>query len=375
MNTDRRAELQRHRPKFSLGNQITLLQNGEEYFPALERALAVARHEVFFETYLFEDDPAGRRIGQALIAAADRGVKVRLVLDGFGTQRFNGELAGQLRASRVQIQIFRPGRWSLSRKRLRRMHRKLVVIDAAVAFVGGINVMDDFCDPNHGRLDYPRFDFACAARGPIVAEVRAAMQTLWLNLRSAETLSGRAKLAKRQAFETIRVSAAKTVVETPLTPQAMKTVSAAQASANQGLPAMFVLRDNFRFRRTIERQYLSAIVAAKHRIVIANAYFFPGIRFRRALIAAAARGVQVTLLLQGKVEYVMQHYASQALYDELLLAGVQIFEYQRSFMHAKVAVMDDWSTVGSSNIDPFSLLLAREANLMVQDAGFADELN
>lgn len=358
MSTDRRRGLRRHRPKFVLGNQISLLENGQEYFPALEDALAQARHEVFFETYIFVDDPIGRRIAQALIAAADRGVKVRLVLDGFGADSFNGELARQLRASQVHLRIYRPGRWSFSRKHLRRMHRKLVVIDAAQAFVGGINIMDDFNDPNHGRLEFPRLDFACCARGPIVAQIRAAMQALWLNLRAAQIVGGGVKRFKHRTAETF---------DAPVT--------AAQASANQGLPAMFVQRDNFRFRRTIERQYLSAIAAAKHRILIANAYFFPGMRFRRALTAAAARGVQVTLLLQGKVEYAVQHYASQALYDELLLAGVQIFEYERSFLHAKVAVMDDWSTVGSSNIDPFSLLLAREANLIVQDAGFAADLH
>jgi cardiolipin synthase len=137
---------------------------------------------------------------------------------------------------------------------------------------------------------------------------------------------------------------------------------------------MLLLRDNFRFRRAIEHEYLQAIGSARHRVLIANAYFFPGARLRRALILAVRRGVPVTLLLQGRVEYALQHYASQALYDELLAAGVRIVEYASSFMHAKVAVADDWATVGSSNIDPFSLLLAREANVVVRDAGFAAHL-
>ena len=137
---------------------------------------------------------------------------------------------------------------------------------------------------------------------------------------------------------------------------------------------MLVLRDNFRYRRAIEREYLEAIAQARSEIVVANAYFFPGRRLRAALVAAARRGVRVTLLLQGRVEYRLQHYASQALYDELLRGGIALFEYRASFLHAKVALADDWVTVGSSNIDPFSLLLAREANVVVRDAAFAERL-
>jgi cardiolipin synthase len=135
------------------------------------------------------------------------------------------------------------------------------------------------------------------------------------------------------------------------------------------------VRDNLRHRRDIERAYLDAIGAAREEIVLANAYFLPGRRFRRALRAAAGRGVRVTILLQGLVEYRLLHYATQALYGNLLAAGIRIFEYQRSFLHAKVAVIDHhWATVGSSNIDPFSLLLAREANVVVLDRRFAEDL-
>ena len=136
--------------------------------------------------------------------------------------------------------------------------------------------------------------------------------------------------------------------------------------------AKFLIRDNLRHRRDIEHAYLAAIRTAKREILIANSYFFPGIRFRRALIAAAGRGVRVTLLLQGRVEYLLLHYATRALYGQLLAAGVTIQEYHQSFLHAKVAVVDDhWATVGSSNIDPYSLLMAREANVVVRDPDFS----
>jgi cardiolipin synthase A/B len=136
--------------------------------------------------------------------------------------------------------------------------------------------------------------------------------------------------------------------------------------------AKLALRDNFRFRRQIENSYLAALRVARTEVVIASAYFLPGIRFRRALLEASARGVRVTLILQSRVEIRLLRHATKALYGQLLAGGVRIVEYERSFLHAKVAVVDGWwATVGSSNIDPFSLLLAREANVVVRDSAFA----
>jgi len=139
-----------------------------------------------------------------------------------------------------------------------------------------------------------------------------------------------------------------------------------------------VLRDNVRYRRSIEGNYRLAIALARREIIIANAYFIPGVQLQRALLRAAQRGVQITLLLQGKYEYFMQFYASRAVYRVMLDAGIRIIEYDASFLHAKVAVMDAeggaLATVGSSNLDPLSLLLAREANIFVRDDAFAGEL-
>lgn len=137
------------------------------------------------------------------------------------------------------------------------------------------------------------------------------------------------------------------------------------------MSAAFLVRDNFRHRRDIEAAYMRAIEQAESEIILAHAYFLPGLDFRHALIRAAGRGVRVVLLLQGRVEYFVQHYASQVLYGNFLDAGVEIYEYRKSFLHAKVAVIDGhWATVGSSNLDPFSLLLSREANVVVDDEVF-----
>ena len=143
--------------------------------------------------------------------------------------------------------------------------------------------------------------------------------------------------------------------------------------------AALVLRDNVRNRSRIEKAYRRAIGTARHEVIIANAYFMPGGKLRRALVMAARRGVRVRLLLQGKYEYFMQYHAARPVYGALLEAGVEIYEYAPSFLHAKVAVIDatgerPWATVGSSNLDPLSLLLAREANVVVEDAAFAQDL-
>jgi cardiolipin synthase len=138
--------------------------------------------------------------------------------------------------------------------------------------------------------------------------------------------------------------------------------------------AALVLRDNLRYRRTIEAAYFAHIATAQHEIVIANAYFLPGMKLRHALIDAAARGVRVRLLLQGKIEYRMQYHATRWIYQQFLKHGIAIYEYLPSYLHAKVAVIDGVSVVGSSNLDPFSLLLARETNIVVDDAAFTATL-
>lgn len=335
------------KPNLAAGHQVSLLEGGKDFFTALEGAIVNAQTQVFLETYIFQDDASGRKIANALSAAAARGVTVNLVIDGYGTGQLQGETKATLEASKVNVEIFRPGkRFTLNRQRLRRLHRKLCVVDGRMAFVGGINLLDDYFDPNHGALDAPRFDFALLVQGPLVASVHLAVQRLWWEL---QIVSRRAKFVVPTSIVT-------------------------DASSDGKLKAMFVPRDNFRFRRTIEQQYLKAIGHARKEVFIANAYFFPGVKFRRALIEAAKRGVRVRLLLQGKVEYPLQHYASQAMYEKLLQAGIEIIEYKKSFLHAKVAVIDDWSTVGSSNIDPFSLLLAREANVVIDNAAFALQL-
>ena len=328
------------------GNTLTLLRSGTEYFPALEAAIDGARIEFYLETYIFEDDDTGRRIAAALCRAATRGVATHLLLDGFGSKDLPPAVIADLREAGVRVLVFRKkiSPLTLRRNRLRRLHRKVAVADGSIAFVGGINIIDDMHTP--GQIP-PRYDYAVRVQGPLVAVIRenSARLLRWIAWAS---LHERWPVRRGIEHETL-------------------------PCGNQR--AALVVRDNVRHRSDIEDAYLDAIDSARDEVLIANAYFFPGIRFRRALLRAAQRGVQVTLLLQGRVEYVLLHYASRALYGPLLAAGVDIREYHKSFLHTKVAVIDGhWATVGSSNIDPFSLMLAREANIVVEDRGFAGQL-
>ena len=327
--------------EFVNGNRITLLKSGVEYFPALLAEIDAAQREIHLETYIFESDSTGRAVAAALARAARRGVATHLLVDGFGSGDLDRELVAEMEEAGVRFLVYRPliSPWTLRRSRLRRMHRKSAVVDARVAFVGGINIGDDPVPP--------RFDFAVRVEGPLVPRIHGVVKRLWALVNTTRL---RARL-----------------------PEAAALVPSAQVCGGQR--AALVVRDNLGHRRDIEQEYLAAIGRARSEILIANAYFFPGQPFRWALTEAAARGVRVALLLQGKVEYVLQHYASRALYGSFLDAGIEIHEYRKSFLHAKVAVVDCcWATVGSSNIDPLSLLLAREANVVIEDEAFAGEL-
>ncbi len=330
---------------FTAGNRLELLRNGEAYFPALIDAIDRARHEVHLETYIFADDAAGRDVAAALSRAAQRGVMVRVLVDGFGARDFDMGLGVGLVEDGVEVLIYRPeaGRYAFRRHRLRRMHRKLAVIDGDIGFAGGINIIDDF-----DTSTSPRFDYAVRIEGPLVARLHLAVRHVWRLVRWAA-------LGRRPPPPAF------------MPPQRPAAVGSVQAA--------LLLRDNLAHRHDIEYAYLDAVRSARSEILIANAYFLPGRRFRKALLLAAQRGVKVSLLLQGRSDHLLFHYATQALYDRMLAAGVRVFEYDTAELHASVAVIDeDWATVGSSNIDPFSLLLAREANVVVRDPGFAGEL-
>jgi len=325
------------------GHILRLLRRGEEYFPRLIAAIDSAIRSVYLETYIFAADSSGRTIVDTLKRAAARGVRVHLLLDGFGSAGLPRAWVEEMRGAGVEVLYFRPQiSWlTLQRQRLRRLHRKQALVDGRVAFVGGINIIDDNSDDVRFP---PRLDYAVELEGEVVEHIHISMRRLWL-------LVMWSSLRIRRNHEKMRLR---------------------YPAQTQHQAVSFLFRDNLKHRRDIEYAYLKAIAAARHEIIIANAYFLPGRRFRHVLLHAARRGVRVVLMLQGRTDHPLMRYATLALYDELLGAGVEIHEYHATYMHAKVAVIDGhWATVGSSNIDPFSLWLAREGNIVVRDKGFA----
>jgi cardiolipin synthase len=250
-----------------------------------------------------------------------------------------------LSAAGVRVLVYRPiiAGWLPNPRNLRRLHRKLAVIDARIAVIGGMNLIDDF-EPV--RFAQPRLDFSVEVQGPLLARIHASARHLWQLVALTQLRTGEPMHWAEPSWPT-----------------------------DGRVRAALVVRDNFAHRRTIERAYLAALALAREEIIVASAYFLPGHRFRQLLRRAAARGVRVQLLVQGHTDHPFYQSASRALYHDLLAAGVEIYEYRASELHAKAAAIDrHWATVGSSNLDPFSLLLAREANIVVEDAAFAGSL-
>lgn len=350
------------KPRLQGGHRLRLLQNGAELFPAMVAAIDRAQHLVHLETYIFEFAGDALQVAWALERAACRGVAVRVVLDGVGTARVPKAWVDRWRNAGVQwhryapmgvVGLLIPSRW-------RRLHRKLCVVDGAVGFCGGINLIDDLDDLALGRLSEPRLDYALEAQGPLVHDMLAAMALLWWRTQAMQRARRREFRSAWSAWRSLLPAAEAWPPSESLDP---------------GVEAALLLRDNLLHRHDIERAYLKAIGEARQDIVIANAYFIPGRRLRRALILAAQRGVRVRLLSQGKYEHFLQYHAARPVYARLLRFGIEIHEYAPSALHAKVAVVDQrWATVGSTNLDPLSLLLAREANVVTTDPAFAQDL-
>jgi cardiolipin synthase len=333
--------------RWTPGNRARLLENGEEFFPAVFEAIRAAQREVILETFILFEDKVGLALHAELVAAARRGVHIDMLVDGFGSSDLTPAFLGELTQAGVRVRTFDPVTRFLGIRLnvLRRMHRKLVVVDGQHAFVGGINYSADHLADFGPEA---KQDYAVQLEGPIVEEIH----------RFAVAAIGRKLHWWNRA---------------PALP-ALPALRMEHPHAGD-VEAIFVTRDNVEHTTGIERHYRAAIRSARKRVLIANAYFFPGYRLLRELRRAARRGVEVHLILQGEPDMPIVKTAAMLLYEHLQRAGVQIHEYCKRPLHGKVAVVDDdWSTVGSSNLDPLSLALNLEANVVLRDAGFAGHL-
>jgi cardiolipin synthase len=333
--------------EFVAHNKVTLLRCGAEYFPALIAAIDAARFEIYLETYIFTLDLTGEEVKDALIRAAGRGVMVNVITDWLGTGRRQSQLLNQaLREGRVNHRIFNA--WF--RRGVARTHRKICVIDRQVAFLGGLNINHDYIsdDGFNEPLPAPRWDIAVRISGPLVATIHADMQSQWM-------LLGGLSLRYRWERFRERRKTGHTIAEGPAL-------------------AALVLRDNLRNRRTIQKTFLKALGGARDSALLANPYFAPGRKLRDGLASAAARGVDVTLLI-GVGQFRIQDAVAHSFYPKLLKAGVKVVEYHKTQLHGKVGVIDDdWATVGSSNWDGLSLFINHEANVVIKDREFTQDL-
>lgn len=333
---------------FAGGNEAQLLHTGEQYFAALITAIDAAEHEIFLETYIFASDACANKIQASLSAAAKRGVQVQVMVDWVGCgDSYATQLQAEFQRDNVECRIFNP--WF--KRGLVRTHRKLCVVDQRIAYVGGINIIDDRL-PESGEtqeLPFPRWDFAVQIQGHLVTLIHKEVAAQWL------------KLGKFKLLQRLRL--ARELRKPP------------DASPDRHCLAALVIRDNLRNRSTIQKAYLRALGHAKQSAILANPYFAPDRKIRNGLIAAAKRGVDVSLLL-GVGEFDWQDAVAQSYYQKLLDNGVKIYEYRKTKLHAKVAVIDQvWATVGSCNFDGFSLFVNHEANVVIRDRTFARSLS
>ncbi|MEO8152417.1 MAG: cardiolipin synthase ClsB [Rhizobacter sp.] len=335
--------------RWKSGNRLRLLENGEEFFPAVFEAIAAAEREVLIETFILFEDKVGKALHEAVLKAARRGVKVDITIDGFGSPDLSPEFIGALTEAGVRIHVFDPQAPLMGMRinLFRRMHRKIVVVDGALAFVGGINYSADHLADFGPQA---KQDYAVEVSGPIIDDIRQF---------ALEAVAPQGAKKRRNWFGRRKEEA----------PVSMDSIHSGEAEA------IFVTRDNNEHRNDIERHYRVALRSARHEVIIANAYFFPGYLFLKDLRRAARRGVRVRLILQGEPDMPVVKVAAGLLYDHLQRAGVQIYEYCKRPLHGKVALADDtWSTVGSSNLDPLSLALNLEANLVIRDKAFNQHL-
>ncbi|MBV4412293.1 cardiolipin synthase ClsB [Enterobacteriaceae bacterium YMB-R22] len=325
------------------GNRIVLLENGDTFFPAVFCAIKGARSRIILETFIWFEDSVGWRLREALLSAARRGVRIECLLDGYGTPKFSDAFAGDLVAAGVVLRFYDPRRriFGMRTNVFRRMHRKIVVVDENVAFVGGINFSDEHM-LNYGPQ--AKQDYALRLEGPIVEDISLYVES---------------NLPRRDDVPRWRQGRQPPRDNTP----------------PGDAQALFVWRDNNEHRADIERYYLRMLANARREVIIANAYFFPGYRLLHAMRNAARRGVRVKLIVQGEPDMPIVKVGARLLYHYLLKGGVSIYEYQPRPLHGKVALMDDrWATVGSSNLDPLSLSLNLEANVIINSRQFNQQL-
>jgi len=327
-------------PPMVAGNRIVSLTNGDEIFPAMLAGIAAARSTITFETYIYWSGDVGRQFADALVERAMAGVKVHVLLDWIGSGRLDATALAELADAGVEVERYRPLRWCSLSKMNSRTHRKLLVVDGRLGFIGGVGIADQWTghaqSPEHWR------DSHYQVEGPAVAHLQAAFADNWMKTRA-------------EVFNDARYF------------PVLKTVGDSHAQVFKSSP-----REGGDSARLM---FLLSIAAAREYILIGNSYFVPDDRTIEALLAALSRGVRLDIIVPGRhIDTKITRHASRSQWEPLLAGGAAIYEYQPTMYHCKVMVIDGcWVSVGSSNFDTRSFRLNDEANLNVMDRKFAEE--
>ncbi len=325
-------------PPVTGGNRVEALQNGDQIFPSMLAAIRSARRTITFETYIYWSGDVGRQFAEALSERARAGVRVHVLLDWVGSQKIDETILDTMRASGVQIELYRPLHWYNLARMNNRTHRKLLVVDGRVGFTGGVGIADKWSghaeDPDHWRDSHYR------AEGPVIAQMQATFLDNWTKV-TGVVLHG------EDYFP-------------PLTPGGDAGAQVFSSSPEGGAESMQLM-------------YLLSITAASRSIDLASAYFVPDELTRNSIVEAIGRGVKVRILVPGPIiDTDVVRRASRAGWGPLLAAGAEIHEYQPTMFHCKVMIVDGMLvSVGSTNFDVRSFRLNDEANLNIYDAKFA----
>lgn len=337
----------------SVGNTVELLQDGPATYRSMLAAIDGARDHINIETYIIEDDEVGQRFAAALIAKQRKGVQVNLIRDSVGTLKTPAEFFKRLTDAGIKVLEFNPvnpatakAGWEVNQ----RDHRKLLIVDGRIAFLGGINISAVYStgslsqrskkDRPDGEL--PWRDTDLRLEGPVVTELQKLFIETW------EKQKGE-PLAKRNYFPTIK-------------PKGKEVVRAIGSSPDDPYSLIYAT-------------LISAIHSAQTEILLTNAYFAPDQQFLAELKEAEARGVDVKLIVPSSTDSWLVFHAGRTRYTELLEAGVRIYERQGALLHVKTAVIDGvWSTVGSTNLDWRSFVHNDEVNAVVLGTDFGDKM-
>lgn len=328
-------------PSLLEGNSTTELVNGEQIFPAMLAAIRSAQKTICFETFIYWNGEVGKQFADALAERARAGVKVHVLLDFVGSTRMDASSLQELRDSGCEVVKFHPLKWYNLSRFNNRTHRKLLIVDGTVGFTGGVGIGDEWDghaqDPKHWRDTHFRTE------GPVVAQMQATFMTNWIKTTST-------------------VHHGETYFP-PLKPAGTQIAQMFHSSPEEG-------------SENIRLMYLLSIAAARHKILLEQAYFLPDTLATQMMVEARHRGVEVTVIVPGPlIDTKLVRRASRSSWGDLLKAGVRIYEYQPTNFHCKVMIVDGvWSSVGSTNFDNRSFRLNDEANLNVYDAGFAQKL-